>query len=209
MASLKSLGEQVSRIYARFVDRENIKPVLDNREVQQLLIHAINKVLATKVDEQLSQGYSDAPLGMIATYEDQDVITAGGVSTVILPAEPIAVGNDSGIVEVFEDEMNPYIPIPRQFAKIMQGTDLAFLEQNVGYFRSTNGELRFTRDIGTLDTVSTVTIRLLIHDISTYAPSTQLPLPSNYHWDVITMVLQQLGLGQVALQELNVQENAE
>ena len=113
-----------------------------------------------------------------------------------------------GIYEVFSDELNPFIPIPKQVFKVMQGTDLGVLESKIGYFRSSNDKIRFTGN----PNVSTVTIRLIINDISKYSDTDILPLPADYNLQVIELVLKTLGLGVGAIQEFNVeqaQENAD
>jgi len=98
--------------------------------------------------------------------------------------------------------LNPYIPIPKQIMKVMQGTDLAVLESKIGYFRSSNDKIRFTAD----PTVTTVTMRLIINDISKYSDTDILPLPADYNLQVIELVLKTLGLGVGAIQEFNVEQ---
>ena len=133
------------------------------------------------------------------------VDNASSVYTCTLPAQPIAASGDMGIYEVFSDELNPFIPIPKQILKVSQGTDLAVLESKVGYFRSANNKIRFTAD----PTVSTVTMRLIINDISKYSDTDILPLPADYNLQVIELVLKTLGLGVGAIQEFNVEQAQE
>ena len=84
----------------------------------------------------------------------------------------------------------------------MQGTDLSVLESKVGYFRSSNDKIRFTAN----PAVSTVTMRLIINDITKYTDTDILPLPGDYNLKVIELVLKTLGLGQVSIPEFNVEQ---
>ena len=208
MTTISKLSEQISRIYARYIDKENPNTIVDKRELKLLIVDAIHTILGAKLAAQSAKGFVDIPEALIATYENISVANASSVYTCTLPAQPIAATGDMGIYEVFgTDELNPYIPIPKQIMKVMQGTDLAVLESKIGYFRSSNDKIRFTAD----PTVTTVTMRLIINDISKYSDTDILPLPADYNLQVIELVLKTLGLGVGAIQEFNVeqaQENA-
>ena len=208
MTTIAKLSEQISRIYARYIDKENPNTIVDKREIKLLVVDAIHTILGAKLAAQSAKGFVDIPEALIATYENISVANASSVYTCTLPAQPIAATGDMGIYEVFgTDELNPYIPIPKQIMKVMQGTDLAVLESKIGYFRSSNDKIRFTAD----PTVTTVTMRLIINDISKYSDTDILPLPADYNLQVIELVLKTLGLGVGAIQEFNVeqaQENA-
>jgi len=208
MTTIAKLSEQISRIYARYIDKENPNTIVDKREIKLLVVDAIHTILGAKLASQSAKGFVDIPEALIATYTNIAVTNASSVYTCTLPAQPIAATGDMGIYEVFSDELNPFIPIPKQIMKVMQGTDLAVLESKIGYFRSSNDKIRFTAD----PTVSTVTMRLIINDISKYSDTDILPLPADYNLQVIELVLKTLGLGVGAIQEFNVeqaQENAD
>jgi len=208
MITIAKLSEQISRIYARYIDKENPNTIVDKREIKLLVVDAIHTILGAKLAAQSAKGFVDIPEALIATYTNISVDNASSVYTCTLPAQPIAASGDMGIYEVFSDELNPFIPIPKQILKVSQGTDLAVLESKVGYFRSANNKIRFTAD----PTVSTVTMRLIINDISKYSDTDILPLPADYNLQVIELVLKTLGLGVGAIQEFNVeqaQENAD
>ena len=208
MTTIAKLSEQISRIYARYIDKENPNTIVDKREIKLLVVDAIHTILGAKLAAQSAKGFVDIPEALIATYTNISVDNASSVYTCTLPAQPIAASGDMGIYEVFSDELNPFIPIPKQILKVMQGTDLAVLESKIGYFRSSNDKIRFTAD----PTVSTVTMRLIINDISKYSDTDILPLPADYNLQVIELVLKTLGLGVGAIQEFNVeqaQENAD
>jgi hypothetical protein len=208
MITIAKLSEQISRIYARYIDKENPNTIVDKREIKLLVVDAIHTILGAKLAAQSAKGFVDIPEALIATYENISVANASSVYTCTLPAQPIAAAGDMGIYEVFSDELNPFIPIPKQIMKVMQGTDLGVLESKIGYFRSSNDKIRFTGN----PNVSTVTIRLIINDISKYSDTDILPLPADYNLQVIELVLKTLGLGVGAIQEFNVeqaQENAD
>ena len=206
MITIAKLSEQISRIYARYIDKENPNTIVDKREIKLLVVDAIHTILGAKLAAQSAKGFVDIPEALIATYENISVANASSVYTCALPAQPIAAAGDMGIYEVFgANELNPYIPIPKQILKVSQGTDLAVLESKVGYFRSANNKIRFTAD----PTVSTVTMRLIINDISKYSDTDILPLPADYNLQVIELVLKTLGLGVGAIQEFNVEQAQE
>ena len=205
MTTIAKLSEQISRIYARYIDKENPNTIVDKREIKLLVVDAIHTILGAKLAAQSAKGFVDIPEALIATYTNISVDNASSVYTCTLPAQPIAASGDMGIYEVFSDELNPFIPIPKQILKVSQGTDLAVLESKVGYFRSANNKIRFTAD----PTVSTVTMRLIINDISKYSDTDILPLPADYNLQVIELVLKTLGLGVGAIQEFNVEQAQE
>ena len=203
MITIAKLSEQISRIYARYIDKENPNTIVDKREIKLLVVDAIHTILGAKLASQSAKGFVDIPEALIATYTNITVNNASSVYTCTLPAQPVASTGDMGIYEVFgTDELNPYIPIPKQIMKVMQGTDLAVLESKIGYFRSSNDKIRFTAD----PTVTTVTMRLIINDISKYSDTDILPLPADYNLQVIELVLKTLGLGVGAIQEFNVEQ---
>mgnify|MGYP001444589196 FL=1 len=203
MTTIAKLSEQISRIYARYIDKENPNTIVDKRELKLLIVDAIHTILGAKLAAQSAKGFVDIPEALIATYTNITVNNASSVYTCTLPAQPVASTGDMGIYEVFgTDELNPYIPIPKQIMKVMQGTDLAVLESKIGYFRSSNDKIRFTAD----PTVTTVTMRLIINDISKYSDTDILPLPADYNLQVIELVLKTLGLGVGAIQEFNVEQ---
>lgn len=211
MGSLDALVEKIQVIYSKYVDRENLKPLFDKRLARQYVRDVINNILSVRINEDLRAGLSNLPVGVIATYTSIAVTSSYGVSTITLPAQPIAGLGDIGVYEIFSDEMDPYIPLPGQLAKIMSGTDLeAALDLQTGWFRNGSKTVRFTKDIGSAPySVTDVTVRLVIHDLSTYTASSDLPIPPEYELDVIKGVLQLMGLGNVALPELNAEENAD
>ena len=202
MTTIVKLSEQISRIYARYIDKENPNTIVDKREIKLLVVDAIHTILGAKLASQSAKGFIDIPEALIATYTNIAVNNASSVYTCTLPAQPVAASGDMGIYEVFSDELNPFIPIPKQIMKVMQGTDLGVLESKIGYFRSSNDKIRFTAD----PTVSTVTMRLIINDISKYSDTDILPLPADYNLQVIELVLKTLGLGVGAIQEFNVEQ---
>ena len=202
MTTIAKLTEQISRIYSRYIDKDNANTTLDKREIKLLVVDAIHTLLGAKMTDQANKGFTDIPEALIATYEDIAVDNTEGVYTCLLPAQPIAAAGDMGVYEVFSNELSPFIPIPKQLMKVMQGTDLAGLETKTGYFRSSNDKIRFTGD----PLVTTLTIRLIINDITKYEDTDILPLPADYNLQVMELVLKTLGLGQVAVTEFNVEK---
>ena len=62
MATTKSLlSEQIQRLYARFLDKENPGDVIDTREINLIMNQSINKVLKLQVADSFKAGLVDVP----------------------------------------------------------------------------------------------------------------------------------------------------
>ena len=128
MTTIAKLSEQISRIYARYIDKENPNTIVDKRELKLLIVDAIHTILGAKLAAQSAKGFVDIPEALIATYTNIAVTNTSSVYTCTLPAQPVASTGDMGIYEVFgTNELNPFIPIPKQIMKVMQGTDLEWV----------------------------------------------------------------------------------
>jgi hypothetical protein len=212
MATTKNiLSEQIQRIYSRFIDKDNIKSVIDEREVKLLVNQSINKVLKLQVAESFKAGMIDVPKCNIVEYTC--AVTSQPANTrafITLPVIPINLPMDMGIwtISASNAAMTPYIPIPSQDVIVFQGTNLSALEQQVGYYMQ-GKKVYFTKDITTVanGAISSVLVNLLVSDFSTQGDNDLLLISPEVENSIIEDVLGILGLGKIAQAELQTQQS--
>lgn len=197
----RKIAEQVQRIYARYVDRENISPVVYKEEIMLMIEQGINSVLQAQTMEAKRINRCDIPQSSLVKYS---VAVSGTTAT--LPAFPINLENDMGVWEIIDPNtpLVTFIPIPSQMAKVMQGTIVQNLEDQIGFYRY-GDKIHFLTAPG----VTPVDIYLLVSDLSQLGENDPLPLAANQEYDVIVKALQLLGLGAFSQQELGSLNNAE
>ena len=215
MTTKYKLAEQVQRLYARFLDKDNPSDVIDLREVKLIVEQSINKVLKLQVSENFKAGFYDVPLCNIIEYTVTTVTSDSGNNRayITLPAIPITLPMDMGIwsVSAVNAAMTPYIPIPAQdvlvFGTIASGTNLSYLEGQVGYYVQ-GKRLYFTKDI-TLSangSISSVIVNLLVSDFSKLTDNELLPVSPEVESAIIADSLQTISNGRVAQAELQVKQ---
>lgn len=208
MTTKKIIAEQIQRLYSRFKgERENTKPVFDIRELYLIIDQAINRIVSVESLKSFREGSIDIPATSLISYSAQSVVVDGDTSYVDLPIFPIRLPLEMGIYEITGtgDPLNPFIPLPRETAQLMGGTLISALEQKVGYYLESGRRVRFTTNIS--GTYPTVDMRLLVSDMSSLSTTDPLPLNADYEILVIQDVLQTIGMGKVALTELQAQIN--
>lgn len=212
MATTKNiLSEQISRIYARYISKNNISDVLDAREVKLLVNQSINKVLKLQVAESFKAGMIDVPKCNIVEYTCAVTSQSGNSRAfIILPVIPITLPMDMGIwsISAANAAMTPYIPIPAQDVIVFQGTNLSALEQQVGYYVQ-GKRIYFTKDITTVanGSITSVLVNLLVADFSTQGDNDLLLISPEVENSIIEDVLAVLGLGKIAQAELQTQQS--
>lgn len=201
MTTKAKIAEQVQRIRSRYVDRENIDPVLYRAESMAAVEQAINKVLHVETLSANKYGNSQIPNSSLIKYT---VAVASNVAT--LPAFPLNLINGMGVWEINNpsDSLVAFIPIPSYMAKMYGDTIASGLENQVGYFQY-GDQVEF---IGTVAD-GNYTFWLLTSDFSQIGENDPLPLSSSYELDVINIALQTFGIGQVAQSELGSLNNLE
>lgn len=210
MITKNKIAEQIQRLYSRFkAERENTKPVFDLRELYLLIDQSINSVVSLKTMESFSEGRIDIPASSVILYEGEAVVSDGDTSYVDLPIYPIRLPLEMGIWEITpaDDPFNVFVPLPRETASLMGGTIIGALEQLTGFYLEAKNRVRFTKDITQVANggVASVDIRLLVSDLSALAVTDTLPLNANYEILVIQDVLQTIGYGRIAQNELQAQ----
>jgi hypothetical protein len=215
MATTKyKISEQVQRIYARFLDKDNPSDVIDLREVRILVEQSLNKVLKIQVAESFKAGSIDVPKCNLIQYTR--TVTSDPTNNrayITLPAIPLTLPMDLGIwsISATNAAATPYIPIPSQdvlvFGTIANGTNVSYLEGQVGYYLQ-GTKVYFTKDI-TLSangSISSVLVNLLVADFSQLTDTDLLPISPDVETAVINEVLSVISNGRVAQAEIATQQ---
>ena len=214
MATTKAiLSEQVQRIYARFLDKDNPSDVADIREVMLLVNQAINKILKLEVAESFKAGLVDIPKCSLIQYTAS--VTADATnnrSFITLPVIPLTLPLDMGIwsISASNAAMTPYIPIPSQDVLVFQGANLSYLEGQIGYYVQ-GKKVFFTKDLTLAGngSISSVIINILASDFSQFGDNDMLPISPEVESAVITEVLNIISGGRVSQAELASQQQAQ
>ncbi len=206
MTTKSLLSEQIQRIYARFLDKENLSDVVDTREINLLMNQSINKVLKLQVADSFKAGLVDVPKCNLLEYTCVVTADAGNNrSYITLPAIPLTLPMDMGIwsISAATGAMTPYIPIPAQDVLVFQGANLSYLEGKIGYYLQ-GKRVYFTKNI-TLTangTVTSVVVNLLVMDFSQIGDNDVLPISPEVESAIIDDVLQTISNGRVSQAEL-------
>jgi hypothetical protein len=202
----KILAEQIQRLYARFLDKDNPSDVIDTREILLLINQSINKVLKLQVAESFKAGMVDVPKCNLIEYTCAVTAETGNNRAYItLPAIPLTLPMDMGIwsIAAATGAMTPYIPIPAQDVLVFQGANLSYLEGKVGYYLQ-GKKVYFTKNI-TLTangTVTSVVVNLLTMDFGQFGDNDMLPISPEVESAIIDDVLQTISNGRVSQAEL-------
>lgn len=200
------LAEQIQRLYARFLDKDNPSDVIDLREVKLIMNQSINKVLKLQVADSFKAGMVDVPKCNLIEYTCAVTAETGNNrSYITLPAIPLTLPMDMGIwsIAAASGAMTPYIPIPAQDVLVFQGANLSYLEGKIGYYVQ-GKRVYFTKNI-TLTangTVTSVVVNLLVMDFSQIGDTDLLPISPEVESAVIDDVLQTISNGRVSQAEL-------
>lgn len=207
------LSEQIQRIYARFLDKDNPSDVIDIREVSLLVSQAINKILKLEVAESFKAGLVDIPKCSLIQYTAS--VTADATnnrSFITLPVIPLTLPLDMGIwsISASNAAMTPYIPIPAQDVLVFQGANLSYLEGQVGYYVQ-NKRVYFTKDITLVanGSITSVIINILASDFSQFTDNDMLPISPEVESAVITEVLNIISGGRVSQAEMASQQEGQ
>ena len=206
MTTKNILSEQIQRLYARFIDKENLSDVIDTREINLLMNQSINKVLKLQVADSFKAGMVDVPRCNLLEYTCAVTAETGNNrSFITLPAIPLTLPMDMGIwsIAAATGAMTPYIPIPAQDVLVFQGANLSYLEGKTGYYVQ-GKKVYFTKNI-TLTangTVTSVVVNLLVSDFSQIGDNDVLPISPEVESTIIEDVLQTISNGRVSQAEL-------
>jgi len=210
MITKYKLAEQIQRIYARFLDRDNPSDVIDIREVKLVLEQSINKVLKLQVAESFRAGFIDIPRCNLIEYTCTVTSDSGNARAYIeLPAVPLTLPLDMGVWSIASTTgaLTPYIPIPAQdvlvFGTIATGNNVSYLEGQVGYYVQ-GKRVYFTKDITQVanGSITSVVVNLVVSDFDKFTDNELLPISPEVVTAIINEVLQTISNGKVAQAEL-------
>jgi hypothetical protein len=202
----KILAEQIQRLYARFIDKENPSDIIDTREIILLVGQSLNKVLKLQVAESFKAGMIDVPKCNLIEYTASVTADTGNSRAYItLPVIPLTLPMDMGIwsISAATGAMNPYIPIPAQDVLVFQGANLSYLEGKIGYYVQ-GKRVYFTKNI-TLTangTVTSVVVNLLTMDLSQFGDNDLLSISPEVESTIIADVLETISNGRVSQAEI-------
>jgi len=202
----KILAEQIQRLYARFIDKENPSDIIDTREIILFIEQSLNKVLKLQVAESFKAGMIDVPKCNLIEYTAAVTADSGNNRAYItLPVIPLTLPMNMGIwsIAAATGAMNPYIPIPAQDVLVFQGANLSYLEGRIGYYVQ-GRRVYFTKNI-TLTangTVTSVIVNLLTMDLSQFGDNDLLPISPEVESTIIADVLETISNGRVSQAEV-------
>lgn len=199
------ISEQAQRIYARYVDRENIEPVVYKEEIMLLVEQAINETLEIRSISGRSRNRVTIPKSSIAKYASQAVSS----NQLTLPAFPVDLEKDMGVWEIVDpsNPLVPFIPVDIQTLKVYQGTVLGSLQNQIGFYRY-GDKVNFVPPSG-VTVPSSVDVYLIVSDFSSLGDNDPLPLSSSQERTALLKVMESLGAGAFAQNELNSRNNRE
>jgi hypothetical protein len=210
MITKNKLSEQIQRIYARFVDKDNPSDVIDLREIKLIVEQSINKVLKIQVADSFKAGMYDVPKCNLIQYTCAVTSEPSNSRAFInLPVIPLTLPMDMGIWSIAASAaaLTPYIPIPAQdvlvFGTIANGTNLSYLEGQVGYYVQ-GKKIYFTKDITTVGngSITSVVVNLLVMDFSQIGDNELLPISPEVESTIIEDVLTTISNGKISQLEL-------
>jgi len=214
MITKYKLSEQIQRIYARFLDRDNPSDVIDIREVKLVLEQSINKILKLQVAESFKAGFVDIPRCNLIEYTCTVTSDAGNARAYIeLPAVPLTLPLDMGVWSIASatGALTPYIPIPAQdvlvFGTIATGNNVSYLEGQVGYYVQ-GKRVYFTKDITQVanGSITSVVTNLVVSDFDKFTDNELLPISPEVVTAVINDVLETISNGRVSQAEIAGQQ---
>jgi hypothetical protein len=145
-----------------------------------------------QLDTTLPSGETIPDFAMIATYEDNTVVSSGEKSYALLPVQPISLPKNMGICLVYDpnfDDM-PFIPLQKGMTALLRTDTL--LSDIMGQISYTPGKDRitFNKDLTTLG-IDVVTMELCVFQISQYSETKELPIPADYEERIINELVAQ------------------
>lgn len=187
------LSEQIKRAYSRGIDRDDISPLLDSREIKLYVVQAINQLIKAEISN-IGENLDT----ILATYE---VSKSGSTPLfyVTLPVMPVSLPKNTGIWRVYQSgcPWEPYVPLKHGDFDVAQGTPAQYLETLIGYYQD-GKRIYFTKEPS-----ETVTLKLVVHDPSTLTDTDVLPIPPEMESMVIDEVIRRLSSGQASQYELS------
>jgi hypothetical protein len=196
MSTIRYISEQISRIHARTVDKENNNTVLNWKEVKPLVVQEVNNVIGmTLVNLNEMDVGVNITSGMLATYSASVLSRNSGAEQewyTKLPVYPIRLRYNLGIYRVGPGGATArmkkaYIIIPECYWDLLDTLEEADLEGNVGVIPSGDNEIVYSKDPG----VTSVRLSLVVCDSNTFGDDDELPITAEMETVVRNNVLTQ------------------
>jgi len=196
--NFKLLNEQIRRLYVRGIDREDVSPRLDEREVKLYVVQAINSLIKAEI-----ANIGEVPDTVLGTYSVAVTNPSTCLYQAELPVMPVNLPKNMGIYRVYPDgcPWKPFVPIKSGDFDIAQGTPTETLEGLIGYYQD-GKKLSFTKNPGT-----PIVLKLVVNDPNILSDTEILPIPAEMESLVITAVINKLTEGSKSQYELNSRNN--
>lgn len=157
-------------------------------DVMLLVEQVANQLLKVEMFKvNFPEGDTIPPNCMIATYDNIPVTAYKDVCQCTLPAIPIALPRNMGVFEIFKDLWCSYIPI--QAGVYVTAKPHNLLGDQVGY-EVYGSQVVFTKNL--LPTVASVTIRLVVTDLSKLGNYDLLPVTADMELQIVDTVYKML-----------------
>lgn len=181
----------------------------DIEDIKHMVVDEINLLLKTETISLNRQLGDSAPTNLVVgTYEDVTVTTWNTVqSRAVLPAIPVSLPINMGVWWVSEytqdaTRHDQFVPMQlgqwsliKDFESLVEG---GLVLGNQSY--EVEGKyLVFPSDLSAI----TLTIKLILSDISTLGDYDLLPMPADYATEVINKVLQRFGVAPIKTDDTN------
>ena len=161
----------------------NVQGSVQRPDVEKSLEQKINAKYRIRQFENMQVGET-IPDGMcMGTYEGVAVVSSGDRSKSTLPVMPISLPRNMGIFDIRYND-NSFIPLQvGQRSLLKTDTLLNSLLQQIGY-EPKGKTIEYTQDI-TLLGWTTVTMDLVVSDLSRLSDTDLLPIPASYEEELV------------------------
>ena len=167
----------------------NVQGSVQSQDVEKALEQKINAKFRIRQFENMQLGET-IPDGMcMATYDGVAVVSSGDRSKSTLPVMPISLPRNMGIFDIRYND-NSFIPLQiGQRSLLKTDSLLNGLLNQIGY-EPKGKTIEYTQDI-TLLGYTTVTMDLVVSDLSTLSDTDLLPIPASYEEELIAEIYAQ------------------
>jgi hypothetical protein len=163
-------------------------------EVREAIMQCINALLRPQYFTTLQAGETVPEGSVLCNYTSVPVTAWNGISKSVLPAIPIALPKNLGVFRISKSAdplANDFIPIPMgQWANVVTQRLMNDLLGQIGY-EIRGKEIYYTKDLTALSpAVTSVTMQLVVMDISTFTDYELLPINADMGLQVVEQVYQ-------------------
>jgi hypothetical protein len=176
--TIRTISEQVSKLYSRNQDKENSNTKLNWKEVKPIVVQEINNVMGiTLINLNEMDVGVNITSGMLARYRVPVLTRGTGADQEWyskLPAYPIRLKNNLGLFRVgpVSSFKAPYVIVPELYWDLLDQLEESDLEGNVGVIPAGDNEIIYSKDPG----VTAVMVSLVVCDNNTFGDNDVLPI---------------------------------